>query len=66
MEWLRRFFGASCFLNGHIAVSLSVHNDSGHLQAVCARCGSNIVFDGEGWRRNPESGVATGEEVKLS
>ena len=66
MEWLHRFFGATCFVNGHIAVSLSVHNDSGHMHAICARCGSDIVFDGEGWRRTSLRGVATGEDVKLS
>ena len=66
MEWLRRFFGASCCQNGHIAVGFSVHNESGHLQAVCARCGSAIVFDGEDWRRCTGSAGANGTGIKLS
>jgi len=51
MEWIRKFVGASCFLNGHIALGLSVHSDHGNSQAICARCGCDIVFDGDDWRR---------------
>jgi len=58
MEWIRRFFGESCFLNGHIAVGLSVRNDHGHLQAICARCGSEIEFDGDNWRQSTNRATA--------
>jgi len=58
MEWIHRFFGDSCFLHGHIAVGLSVRNDHGHLQAICARCGNEIEFDGEDWRRCHEPSEA--------